>query len=58
MLSGLMAFWKKVKSASRAVVFLWLMGLAVTVLQLVQAFQQACGDVRRRLAFAEPAPAG
>lgn len=35
MLSGLMAFWKKVKSASRAVVFLWLMGLAVTALQLV-----------------------
>jgi ABC-type multidrug transport system fused ATPase/permease subunit len=30
-----MAFWKKVKTSSRAVVLLWLMGLAVTVLQLV-----------------------
>lgn len=35
MLSGLISFWKKVKSSSRAVVFLWLLGLAVTVLQLV-----------------------
>jgi len=35
MLTGLIAFWKKVKTARRAVVFLWLMGLAVTVLQLV-----------------------
>ena len=35
MLRGLMAFWKKVKTSSRAVVLLWLMGLAVTVLQLV-----------------------
>jgi ABC-type multidrug transport system fused ATPase/permease subunit len=35
MLNGLIAFWKKVKTASRAVVLLWLMGLAVTVLQLV-----------------------
>jgi ABC-type multidrug transport system fused ATPase/permease subunit len=35
MLSGLMTFWKKVKTARRAVVVLWLMGLAVTGLQLV-----------------------
>jgi UDP-glucose 4-epimerase len=32
-------------------------GTGVT-LQLVPAFQEACGDVRRRLAFAEPSPAG
>ncbi len=35
MLTGLIAFWKKVKPARRAVVFLWIMGLAVTGLQLV-----------------------
>src|ERR1035438_10664714 len=31
-------------------------GTGVTVLQLVPAFQEACGDVRRRLAFAETSP--
>ena len=35
MLNGLMAFWKKVRTARQAVVLLWLMGLAVTVLQLI-----------------------
>ena len=35
MLRGLVAFWKKVKSESRTIALLWLMGLAVTVLQLV-----------------------
>jgi putative ABC transport system ATP-binding protein len=35
MLSGLLEFWKKAKTSSRTVVFLWLLGLAVTVLQLV-----------------------
>ncbi|HEY5350931.1 MAG TPA: hypothetical protein VIK57_00590 [Streptosporangiaceae bacterium] len=33
-------------------------GTGVTVLQLAPAFQEARGDVRRRLAFAEPSPAG
>src|ERR1039458_10290921 len=35
MLTGLIAFWKKVKPARRAAVVLWIMGLAVTALQLV-----------------------
>jgi ABC-type multidrug transport system fused ATPase/permease subunit len=35
MLKGLIAFWKKVKPARRAAVVLWIMGLAVTALQLV-----------------------
>jgi ABC-type multidrug transport system fused ATPase/permease subunit len=35
MLTGLIAFWKKAASAHRAVVMLWTMGLAVTMLQLV-----------------------
>ena len=35
MLTGLIAFWKKVTSSHRVVVVLWIMGLAVTMLQLV-----------------------
>ncbi len=35
MVSGLLAFWKKVRTSSRAIMVLWLMGVAVTVLQLV-----------------------
>ena len=35
MFTGLTAFWKKVASAHRTVVLLWIMGLAVTGLQLV-----------------------
>ena len=35
MVSGLLAFWKKVRTSRRAIGVLWLMGVAVTVLQLV-----------------------
>jgi len=35
MLKGLIAFWKKAKPARRAAAVLWIMGLAVTALQLV-----------------------
>src|SRR5580692_4484444 len=35
MLRGLVAFWKKAKSAHKPVVILWITGLAVAVLQLV-----------------------